>query len=299
MKDLIIIGSGPAGITAGIYAARKNLNTLILTKDFIGQLGNSGRIENWPGEKQINGPELLNNFQDHLDSYKIELKEKTVQKIKKENNFKVITDNEVYKSKAVIVASGRISRKIGVIGEKKFTGKGVSYCVTCDGALFKDKNVVVVGAGNAGLEGALELSDYVKKVTILELEDKPQADELLVERIKSRKNVEIITKAKPIEIKGDNFVSKIIYKDLESGKKISLSAKGIFIEIGSIPNTNFLMDLINLNNKGEIKADKNCKTDMKGLFAAGDVTNVRDKQIVVATGEGAKAAISAYNYIKN
>lgn len=298
MYDLIIIGGGPAGITSGIYGARKNLNTLILTKDFIGQLGNAGIIKNWPGEKEIKGPGLLNKFQNHLEDYQVDLKEEVVQKIEKEDNFKITTEDQSYESKTVIVASGRTPRKIGIPGEKKFTGKGVSYCVTCDGALFKSKKVVVVGGGNAGLEGSLELSDYVKKVTVLEIADKLQADELLAEKAKNKSNIEIITKAKPVEIKGDNFVNEIIYKSLKKDKKVSLNPSGIFIEIGSIPNTNFLTNLVDLNSKGELKIDKNCRTNLKGLFGAGDVTNIRDKQIVVATGEGAKAAISAYNYIK-
>ncbi len=299
-KDVIIIGGGPAGITAGIYAARKNLDGLLLTKDFMGQLGNAGVIENWPGEKSIQGPELLNNFKEHLENYSFPFKEVKVASIeKKESFFEVKSESDTYLSKAVIVATGRNSRPLKVPGEKEFVGKGVSYCVTCDGALFNGKVVVVVGGGNSGLEGALELSEYAKEVKLLEIAKKPIADEFLVERAKKRKNIEIMTETKLEEIKGDDFVNEVICKDIKEDKQFSIKTEGVFAQIGSIPTTDLLNDIVDYNEGGEVIVDpKTCQTKTEGLFAAGDVTDVLVKQIIVAAGEGCKALISAYEYIK-
>ena len=301
MKDLIIVGGGPAGITAGIYGARKGLNVLLLTKDFIGQLGNAGMIENWPGEIKITGPELISNFREHAESYDIDIKEEKVAGVlKKEDGFLIKSEEKNYRSKAVIIATGRNPRPLKVPGEKEFVGKGVSYCVTCDGALFKDKSVAVVGGGNSGLEGALELSEYAKEVTILEIQDELPGDQFLREKIESRDNIEVLTRVKPKKIEGDNFVNAIKYSDLNSDKTNLLETEGVFVQVGSIPTTDLLDDLVGYNDKGEIEIDpQTCKTDTEGLFAAGDVTSVRDKQVVVATGEGCKALLSAYKCIKN
>ncbi len=301
MKELTIVGGGPAGITAGIYAARKNLNTLLLTKDFIGQLGNAGVIENWPGEKSIRGPELLTDLEEHLRNYDIQIKEERVVEINKEKDFfKIESEEAIYRSEAVIVATGRNPRPLEIPGEKDYVGKGVSYCVTCDGALFKNKTVAVVGGGNSGLEGALELSDYVRRVTVLEIADKLQGDEFLVEKVKGKNNIEILTRVEPKEIKGDSFVSSLRYEDLDKKEAFSIDVDGIFVLIGSIPTTDMLDNSVDYNDEGEIAIDfKTCRTSVDGLFAAGDVTGVRDKQVVVSAGEGCKALISAYDYIKN
>jgi len=301
MKELIIIGGGPAGITAGIYAARKKLDGLLLTKDFIGQLGNAGVMENWPGEKNIQGPELLESFKSHLENYEFPIKQEEVEGLEKsEDGFRVITEGKSFESEAVIITTGRRPRPLNVPGEEEFVGKGVSYCVTCDGALFQDKNVAIVGGGNAGLEGALELSDYGKKVFILEIGDRLQGDEYLIDKVKDRKNIELLTKVKTEKIMGDDFVTGLEYENLSDGKSSKLEVEGVFIEIGSIPNSNFLNGLVELNDVSEIKIDpETCRTATEGLFAAGDVTDVRDKQVVVAAGEGCKALLSAYSYIKN
>lgn len=301
MRDVIIIGGGPAGITSGIYGARKNLDTLLLTKDFIGQLGNAGVVENWPGEKKIMGPELIANFREHLNDYDVEIKEEKVAQVaKKKDSFLVKSEEGEYKSKAVIVATGRNPRPLKVPGEKKYVGKGVSYCVTCDGALFRGKSVVVVGGGNSGLEGALELAEYTKEVTVLEVRNELAADEFLVERAKGVDNIEIITGIKPKKVVGDDFVTGIEVVDTDSGEERLIEAEGIFVQVGSIPTTDLLDDLVSYNDVGEIEIDTaTCRTATEGLFAAGDVTTVRGKQVVVATGEGCKALLSAYKYIKN
>lgn len=301
MRDVIIIGGGPAGTVSAIYGARKNLDTLLLTKDFIGQLGNAGVIENWPGEIEITGPELISNFREHVENYDVDIKEEKVgEVIKKEDFFIVKSEEKEYKAKAVIVATGRNPRPLKIPGEKDYVGKGVSYCVTCDGALFKGKSTVVVGGGNAGLEGALELSEYVKDVTILEVRDELAADEFLIERAKNRESISIKTKAKPKRVEGDDFVNGLKFTDLESDEEEIIETDAIFVQVGSIPATDLLNNLVEYNEKGEVKIDsRTCQTATDGLFAAGDVTDVRDKQVVVATGEGCKALLSAYNYIKN
>ncbi len=300
MYDVIIVGGGPAGITAGIYAARKGLKGLLITKDFLGQLGNAGIIENWPGEKSILGPELIDKFESHLRDYQIEVKEEKVALItKRENFFEVKSENEIYKSKAVIAATGRKPRPLEVPGEKEYIGKGVSYCVTCDGALFRDKTVVVVGGGNAGLEGALELSEYAKKVYLIEISDTLRADESLVERAKNRNNVFVLTKAKIERIIGDDFVKEIEIKNLSDNGIKKIETAGVFVEIGSIPITEILNDLVDYNKYKEVLVNQKCETKTEGLYAAGDLTDIRDKQIVVATAEGCKALLSCYDYLKN
>lgn len=301
MRDTIIIGGGPAGAVAGIYAARKNLDSLLITKDFIGQLGNAGQIENWPGDISIQGPELLEGFVDHLKSYDINLREEEVTSIEKEGDGFVIKTNEnKYRAETVIVASGRRPRRLGVPGEEEFLGQGVSYCVTCDGALFQDKSVVVAGGGNAGLEGALELSEYAKEVRITEINENLQGDEFLIDRVESRDNIIVETGVKTAEIMGEDFVTEIKIEDMSSGELKKLEVDGVFVEIGSVPVTDFIdEDLVDFNEGGEVQTDpKTGATKTDGLYGAGDVTDVRDKQIVVAAGEGAKALLSAYNYIK-
>jgi len=297
MYDLIIIGGGPAGITAGIYASRKKLKTLILTKDFIGQTGLTGTIENWPGEKSITGLELMNKFERHLKNYDVEIKEEEVISLEKDKDFSVKTKKEEFNSKAVIIATGRKARALNIPGEKEFVGKGVVYCTTCDAPLFKDKKVVVVGGGNAGLESAIELTDHTSEVFLFEAALRLSGDEFLQERAKE-KGVEIFTNRKIKEIKGSSFVEEVIFDD--SGEEGKMQIEGIFIQIGSIPITEFIGDdLVDFNQSGEVVVDsKTCKTKTDGLFAAGDVTDARDKQIVVATGEGTKASLSAYNYLK-
>lgn len=299
MYDLIIIGGGPAGITAGIYAARKNLKTLLLTKDFIGQLGDAGVIENWPGNISVTGPQLMQNFENHLRTFEIDIKEEKVLTVEKSETFEIRSEEKNYKAKAVIITTGRNPRPLNLPGEKEYVGKGVSYCVTCDGPLFRDKRVVVVGGGNAGLEGALELSEYAKEVYVLELAEKLPGDELLVKQISKKPNITVLLQARAEVIKGSDFVEELVYQDLADNKKKTIETKGIFVRIGSIPVTNILNSLVDYNKKGEIVIDyETCTTKTTGLFAAGDVTNVQGKQVIVAAGEGCKALLSAYDYIK-
>jgi NADH-dependent peroxiredoxin subunit F len=301
--DLIILGGGPAGITAGIYSLRKNLNTIIISKDFMGQTGKAVFVENWPGIQKTSGPELMISFKDHLDSLKPKLiDDELAIKVKKEDdNFIVKTDKRnIFKSRSIIIASGRNPRKLKVSGEEKFIGKGISYCPICDAPMFSGKTVAVIGGGNSGFETAIEMIERKSpKVYLLETGPKVIADECLQKDAKKTGKIEVIINAKVKEIKGDKFVQSIIYTDIVSQKEIEVKLEGVFIEIGSVPVANFAKGLVDLNGNLEIKTDhSNCTTKTEGLFAAGDVTDISYKQIIIASGEGAKAALSAYNYIK-
>lgn len=298
MYDLIIVGGGPAGITAGIYAKRKKLNVLIISTNFISQVGVAGAIENWPGEKSIMGPELMIKFKDHLDSYKVETKEEKVTSITQEDHFCITTEKEKYFARAVIYAAGRKPRQLGVPGEKEFIGKGVVYCTTCDAPLFQGKKVVVVGGGNAGLEAAIEMTDYTGDVTLVEYSSSFTADEFLVEKAKE-KGVKLLNNIKIKKIEGERFVSKILFEEGSDGEEKELFAEGVFVQIGSTPITDPVQDLVELDERGDIKIDLlTNQTKTKGLYAAGDVSIVKSKQIIIAAGEGAKTALSVYEFLK-
>ncbi len=298
MYDLIIIGGGPAGITAGIYAARKKLNTLIVSKNFIGQTGMAGVIENWPGEKKILGPELIFKFTDHLDEYEIEKKEEEVVSITKKEKFVIETKTTEYLSSAVIVATGRRPRELGVVNEKEFIGRGVVYCTTCDAPLFKNKKVVVAGGGNAAFEAAIEMKGYTEDVSLFDLSDNFLADEILQEKAKEME-IKLFNNVKINQVEGKNFLEKIRYTDLKTNKEEIIEAEGLFIQIGSLPITGFLNNFVDLDRDKNVVVDFNTQeTNVAGVFAAGDVTNSIEKQIVIATGEGSKAALSAYRFLK-
>jgi len=302
MYDLIIVGGGPAGITAGIYAARKKLNTLLITKDFIGQAGKAAKIENFPGFEEIFGGVLMEKFRKQLEKFSIDINEgEEVKAIKKKDNVFEIrtTEKDRYLTKAVIVTSGRDPRPLEAPGEKEFIGHGVSYCVTCDGPLFSGKTVAVIGGGNAGFMAAFELNRYCPKVYLLVAGPKPVADEINQDRAKAESKIELIVNAKIKEIRGKGFVSSLVYENQLEKKSKELMVEGIFIEIGSLPATGFVKRLVRFNKKDEIKIDpRTCAAKTPGLFAAGDVTDIRDKQVITACGEGAKAALSAYYYLQ-
>jgi len=306
MYDLIIIGGGPAGITAGIYGARQNLKTLLITKEFGGQIARKTvPVENYPGFSEISGADLLQRFKVHLEKFKIDTKKEIVVRVRKTNeNFKILTENKKeYQSKAVIVASGVDPRPLKVPGEREFIGKGVSYCTTCDGPLFKRKSVAVIGGGNAGFEVALFLAGFAKKIYILEYGSAVKAFEANQEKAKKTGKIEVITNALLKEIRGDKFVNSVVYQDLKLKEKKSIDVEGVFVEIGSRPATSFVKDLVKfdhlINKLDEIEINlRTCETTMPGLFAAGDASDVEYKQVVIAAGEGAKAALSAYRYLK-
>ncbi len=300
--DLIIIGGGPAGMTAGIYAARQKLNTLLITKDFGGQVAKKAvAIENYPGFETISGIELIEKFRKQLNKYKIDIERDEVVKVKKINNsFFVFTRNKKeFEAKAVIVTSGADPRPLEVPGEKEFIGKGVSYCAVCEGVVFSDKTVAVVGGGNSGFETALFLSNLVKKIYILEYGSEPKADKENQEVVKKSGKVKIITNVDVKEIKGDKFVNSLVYQDRQTNEEKILKIDGIFVEIGYQPTTSFIKGLVDFNEQDEIKVEfETCQTKTPGLFAAGDVNVGRFKQIATACGEGTKAALAAFNYLK-
>lgn len=302
MLDLVIIGGGPAGITAGIYAARKKLNTLIISKDFVGQVGKTNLIENWPGTKITTGAEFLGKLRKHLDKFIININEgeEVIEVSRKKGLFEVkTTEKDRYFTKSIIIATGANPRSLKVPGEEKFVGKGVSYCVTCDGPFFKEKAVAVIGGGNAGFETALDLTKYTNKIYILEFSPVVGADEFLQDQVRKTKKVKVISSAIVKEIKGNNFVNSLFYQDKKSKKTKKLQVEGVFIQIGHVPAGEFVKGLVKLNKRNEIEINPSTnETKTKGLFAAGDVTSVPYKQIVIAAGEGAKAALSCYNYLK-
>lgn len=300
--DVIIVGGGPGGMAAGIYTTRQRLATLLITKSFGGQITRKAiDIENYPGFKKISGWELIQKFEKHLRKHKIDIEMASVVKIKKlGQGFSVLTKSKKqFQAKAVIIASGADPRPLEVPGEKKFIGKGVSYCVACDGPLFSDKEVVVVGGGNAGFEAALSLSNLVKKIYIIEHGAKIKADEENQTLVKKTGKVQIITSATLKKIEGKDFVESLVYQDRVSKKINTLKIQGVFVEIGSQPATSFIKGLVDFNEKDEIKVNpKTGETSTKGLFVAGDADDVPYKQIVIACGEGAKAALSVANYLE-
>ncbi|MFH1575782.1 MAG: FAD-dependent oxidoreductase [Candidatus Nealsonbacteria bacterium] len=300
--DLIIVGGGPAGMTAGIYAARQKLKTMLITKDFGGQMAKKAvNIENYPGFEEISGSELIARFKKHLKKLAVEIKEAAVKDIKKSQGiFNILTgDKKQFQSKTVIVASGADPRPLEVGDEKEFIGKGVSYCVSCDGPLYAGKTVAVIGGGNAGFEAALSLSNYAKKIYILESGDKIRAEKTIQDKVKKIAKITIITQIVLQKIQGKNFVESVVYQEKKSKKPVTLSVQGIFVEIGSQPATSFVKDLVDFNEKDEIVVDpKTGMTSTPGLFTAGDVDDVPYKQIVIACGEGAKSAISVSIYLQ-
>lgn len=300
--DLIIIGADSAGLTAGIYAGRKKLNTLILTKQIGGQSLLTNTIENYPGFDLIGGIDLISKIKNHVVKYGIEIKEEEVVSIeKREKDFSVKTKNgESIETKSVIIATGKVPRRLDVPGEKELENKGVSFCSICDAPLFGGKIIAVIGGGNSGLETAMDLTKYAEKIYIFEYTSKLKGDEFLQDKLKQGGKVEFILNTEIKEIKGRDFVEKIVYLERKTDKIKDLPVGGVFVNIGWDPATLFLGKLIDLNSRGEVIVDpKTMATSVKGIFAAGDVTESIYKQIVIAAAEGAKAALSAYNYVMN
>lgn len=289
-------------MTAGIYASRQKLNTLLITKDFGGQMAKKAvAIENYPGFEEISGVELIQKFEKHLRKQKIEIEKDEVESVKKTGEKFIIAtkSKNKFESKAIVVASGADPRPLEVPGEKEFIGKGVSYCTICDGPLFENKMAAVIGGGNSAFEAAIYLSKIVKMVSVLEYEEKIGADAENQERLKKTGKDQIITSADIKEIKGNKFVESILYRDRKTGKKFVLPVDGVFVEIGYQPATSFVKGLVDFNERDEIKVDfETFRTKTPGLFAAGDCNAGQYKQIVTAAGEGAKAALATYDYLR-
>lgn len=301
MYDLTIIGGGPAGVSAGVYAARKRLRTILITEAFGGQSTESVGIENWIGTKNISGPDFGKLLEDHLRAYAGEWVEiKTgdkVQNISKiEGGFKVESGEGSYEAKTVLVATGSTRRKLEILGAKEFENKGISYCASCDGPLFAGQNVAVIGGGNAAFETAAQLLNYASSVTLLIRGDVFRADEITVEKVLSHPNMRAIKNALPTEIKGEKFVNTLVYT--ENGVAKELPVTGIFVEIGLVPTTWFVKDLVTLNKYGQIEADpRTQRTSVEGVWAAGDSTDGLYHQNNIAAGDAVKALEDIYLHI--
>jgi NADH-dependent peroxiredoxin subunit F len=304
--DLIIIGGGPAGVAAAVYAARKRLKTLLITTSFGGQSVDSMGIENWIGTPKISGPDLAKALEEHIRIYTnaadstLEQKlEKVINIEKSGNSFTVKTDNSTYESRAVLVATGSSRRKLDIPGAKEFENKGITYCASCDGPLFADADVAVIGGGNAGFESAAQLLAYAKSVTLLSRGDF-RADEMTVEAVLKHPNMRAIKNAIPKEVKGNGFVTSLIYTDTTSQEDIELPVTGIFVEIGLIPATDFVSGLLSLNEYKQIPVDaKSQRTAVEGLWAAGDCTDGLYHQNNIAAGDAVKALEDIYLYLNS
>lgn len=298
MYDCIIIGCGPAGMTAVVYAARKKMNILLVAEEFGGQPMWTREIENYMGYQYISGPELMTKFEEQIRRYPLQIKYEKVDNIINDNGetFLVITSENTYKARTVIIASGKRPRKLQVPGEEEYTGRGVSYCATCDGPLFSGKTVAVVGGGNSAVQAAVELSAIAEKVFVV-VRRELSADPVVIDRFHEAANIETIKGYEASGITGKEFVETftVVHKDSRDQKE--LSVQGIFVEVGLTPNADFVSDLVDKNPYGEIIVNCRMETKTPGLFAAGDVTDGPDKQIVIAAGDGAKAALVAYEYL--
>jgi len=294
--DLIILGAGPAGITAAVYASRKKLDLLVISSDVGGQAAWSGDIENYTGYQFITGPDLALKFQEHIDSFQIPLKtQEIVKKISSVGNLiKIITDKGEYFSKTLIIATGKRPKELKVIGENKFKNKGLTYCATCDGPLFKDKDIAIIGGGNSALDAALQMVRIASKVYVINISKELTGDPIMIEKITQSDNIEIINESSVVKVLGENFVKAIEVE--KNNKKYNIDVEGVFVEIGLIPNSDFA-NILNLNENNEICIDSYNRTSIDGIFAAGDVTDVPEKQIIIACGEGSKASLSAFRYL--
>ncbi len=294
--DLIIIGAGPAGITAAVYAARKKMNLLVVTGDIGGQAAWSGDVENYTGYQFISGPELALKFEEHMRRYNIPVKEnEEVLNVSSSGNEIVVkTNKSQYSCRTVIVASGKRSKELGVPGEKEFKNRGLTYCATCDGPIFAGKDVAVIGGGNSALDAALQLIKIARKIHIINNTTSLGGDQIMRQKVEKADNVVVHNNSRVLEIIGDKTLKSININ--KSSHQENIAVEGVFVEIGLIPNSSFIPEVAK-NELGEILINSRNETNIPGIFAAGDVTNVPEKQIIIAAGEGSKSALSAFRYL--
>lgn len=304
MYELAIIGGGPAGVSAGVYAARKKLKTILITESFGGQSVESVGIENWIGTKSIAGADFAKVLEEHLRSAgKDDVDIKALERVEKVSQageiFEIKTNKGSYSAQTVLVATGSTRRKLEVPGAEEFENKGITYCASCDGPLFSGQAVVVVGGGNAAFETAAQLLAYTKSVALLNRGENFKADEITVEKVLSHPNMKAIKNAELLEIKGDKFVNSLVYKDSKTGETHELAASGIFVEIGLIPTTSFLEGLVPLNQFKQVPVDpRTQQTSVKGIWAAGDSTDGLYHQNNIASGDAVKALEDIYLHLK-
>jgi alkyl hydroperoxide reductase subunit F len=300
MYEIIIVGGGPAGMAASVYAARKRLKTLLISGDIGGQVNWTSGVENYLGYQFIEGADLIGKFQQQVNQFpidqKIGIKVAGIAKIG--GGFEVIAESgEKYQGKTVLLASGKRPRRLNVEGEKELTGRGVTYCATCDGPIFAGQKVAVIGGGNSAIEAALDMvkaAEHVDMVSVTPL----TGDPIMIEKLADAKNLTIYTSYQTEKILGQGLTEGIVIKEIKTGKTQQLDVTGIFVEIGLEPNSDMVRDLVKLNQNGEVPVNCSGETEIPGLYAAGDVTTVPEKQIVIAAGEGAKAALQADRYLQ-
>ncbi len=295
--EVLIAGAGPAGLTAGVYCARKMLKTIIISENIGGQALESWAIENYMGYRMITGEDLMKKFEEQVRTLNMRLELDRVVSISKEEDIftvRTISDS-TFKAKTVILAQGNRPKKLGVANEEQFLGRGLSICSTCDGPLYKGKRVAVVGGGNSAIQTAVEMSEIAPSVALI-VRSSIRADPIYTKMLESRKNITVYLNTQVTALHGDKFLSAITTKN-GKGEEMKIELDGIFIEIGWLPNTDFLNSFVALNEKKEIIVDINCHTNVPGVFAAGDVSSVKSKQIIIASGDGAKAALEANEYL--
>jgi len=301
--DLAILGGGPAGVSAGVYASRKQLKTIFITKDYQSQSAVSEEVQNWIGTPKISGADLAKSFETHLKAYAgdiVEIKEgemiTTVTKV--DGGFNIKTDKGEYTAKTVLISTGSHRRKLTVTGAEIFDNKGITYCATCDGPLFSGQDVVVIGGGNAGFETAAQLLAYTKSVTLFQRGSEYRADPVTVKKVLSHPNMTGLTNTRLVEIKGDKFVNELIYKIGDDGEETSIKTTGIFAEIGSVPTTGFVKDLVELDKFNRVVVDpRNQRASVDGVWAAGDCTDGLYHQNNIAAGDAVKALEDIYQFI--
>ncbi|MFW6268946.1 MAG: glutaredoxin 3 [Bacillota bacterium] len=301
--DVIIVGAGPAGLSSALYTARKGLEVLIISSDLGGQMVDTGEVGNYLGMIDVTGPGLMEAFWNHIKEYEINLElGETVADIEKNNekSFTIATESGYQvQTRAVIIASGTTNRELGVPGEKEFKGKGVHYCATCDGFMYEGEPVAIIGGGNAGLEASLDLAQLDCEVDLIEVQENLTGDQILQDKVYASDSINIYTGHGVDEIKGKEKVNSLVIKDIENDMSKELRVNGVFIEIGLLPNTEFIKEKVEVNDFNEILVNENNETSIKGIWAAGDVTNIKDKQIIIAAGEGAKTALRVNEYLKD
>lgn len=300
MYDLIIIGGGPAGLTAAIYAARRAVKTLVLVREFGGQAVYASKVENFPGFDMISGFELMEKMKAQAERLGAEVKGTEIKEIKKENDIFSVHDKDgnSYEGKSLILSFGAVPRKLGLPNEDKFKGNGISYCATCDAPFYKNKNVAVIGGGNAALDAALLLAKFAAKVYLIHRRDEFKGETVRVDDVKKLSNIEIILNSEVKEIKGEKNITGAAVVRNDNGESRDLEVNGIFVEIGHIVESEFISKMVTLDPRKQIIVNDKNETNVPGVFAAGDATTVPYKQIIIAAGEGAKAALSAYSYLQ-
>ncbi|MGB4589835.1 MAG: FAD-dependent oxidoreductase [Clostridiaceae bacterium] len=299
LYDLIIIGGGPAGLNAALYAKRRGLRVGILTKRKGGQLVDTSMVDNYLGIKAISGENMVEGFLQHLHTLDIPIRDEAevVAYASEEGKHQLkLSSGELYQAKAILISTGSNPRHLGVRGEDTYAGKGVAYCAICDAPLFKGKDVLIAGGGNSAVESALDLAKVAKSVTLVH-RSQLRADRVLTDKLYSDPKIKVCLETQILEIMGDDAMEGILALDKKTGEELKLAAHGIFIEIGHIPNLGPFKDLLTLNNRGEILVDEKNRTSISGIFAAGDVTQIPYKQIIIAASDGAKAALSANEYL--